>query len=31
VTGRTVLQGEAADLADDRDMQRNYLGLETPA
>jgi branched-chain amino acid transport system ATP-binding protein len=29
-TGRTVLQGRAADLADDRDVQRIYLGLETP-
>ena len=28
-TGRTVLQGEAAALADDRDVQRIYLGLET--
>ena len=28
-TGRTVLQGKAADLADDRDVQRIYLGLET--
>jgi len=30
-TGRTVLEGKAADLADDRDVQRIYLGLETPA
>src|SRR3984885_7215343 len=30
-TGRTVLQGKAADLADDRDVQRIYLGLETGA
>ncbi len=30
-TGRTVLQGNAADLADDRDVQRIYLGLETGA
>ena len=28
-TGRTVLEGKAADLADDRDVQRIYLGLET--
>jgi branched-chain amino acid transport system ATP-binding protein len=28
-TGRTVLQGKAADLADDRDVQRIYLGLDT--
>ena len=28
-TGRTVLQGPAQDLADDRDVQRIYLGLET--
>jgi branched-chain amino acid transport system ATP-binding protein len=28
-TGRTVLQGPAADLADDKDVQRIYLGLET--
>ena len=28
-TGRTVLQGRAAELADDRDVQRIYLGLET--
>jgi branched-chain amino acid transport system ATP-binding protein len=28
-TGRTVLQGKASDLADDRDVQRIYLGLET--
>ena len=28
-TGRTVLQGPAAQLADDRDVQRIYLGLET--
>jgi branched-chain amino acid transport system ATP-binding protein len=27
-TGRTVLQGPAAQLADDRDVQRIYLGLE---
>jgi branched-chain amino acid transport system ATP-binding protein len=30
-TGRTVLQGKAVDLAGDRDVQRIYLGLETPA
>jgi branched-chain amino acid transport system ATP-binding protein len=29
-TGRTVLQGRAADLAQDADVQRIYLGLETP-
>ena len=29
-TGRTVLEGPAAQLADDRDVQRIYLGLETP-
>ena len=28
-TGRTVLEGPAAQLADDRDVQRIYLGLET--
>lgn len=28
-TGRTVLQGPAAQLADDKDVQRIYLGLET--
>jgi len=28
-TGRTVLQGPAAQLAGDRDVQRIYLGLET--
>jgi branched-chain amino acid transport system ATP-binding protein len=28
-TGRTVLEGRAADLADDKDVQRIYLGLET--
>jgi branched-chain amino acid transport system ATP-binding protein len=28
-TGRTVLEGKAAELADDRDVQRIYLGLET--
>ena len=28
-TGRTVLEGSAADLADDKDVQRIYLGLET--
>ena len=28
-TGRTVLEGPAAKLADDRDVQRIYLGLET--
>ena len=28
-TGRTVLEGEAAALADDKDVQRIYLGLET--
>ncbi len=27
-TGRTVLEGPAAQLADDRDVQRIYLGLE---
>ena len=27
-TGRTVLQGKAADLADDRDVQRIYLGMD---
>jgi branched-chain amino acid transport system ATP-binding protein len=30
-TGRTVLEGPAAQLADDRDVQRIYLGLETTA
>ena len=30
-TGRTVLQGPSADLADDKDVQRIYLGLETEA
>jgi branched-chain amino acid transport system ATP-binding protein len=30
-TGRTVLEGKAAALADDRDVQRIYLGLETGA
>jgi branched-chain amino acid transport system ATP-binding protein len=30
-TGRTVLEGPAATLADDRDVQRIYLGLETGA
>jgi len=30
-TGRTVLEGSAAKLADDRDVQRIYLGLETAA
>ncbi len=30
-TGRTVLEGPAAQLADDRDVQRIYLGLETAA
>ena len=29
-TGRTVLEGPAAQLADDRDVQRIYLGLEAP-
>ncbi|OIQ73574.1 high-affinity branched-chain amino acid transport ATP-binding protein LivF [mine drainage metagenome] len=28
-TGRTVLEGPAARLADDKDVQRIYLGLET--
>jgi branched-chain amino acid transport system ATP-binding protein len=28
-TGNTVLEGSAAQLADDRDVQRIYLGLET--
>lgn len=28
-TGNTVLEGPAAQLADDRDVQRIYLGLET--
>lgn len=28
-TGRTVLEGSAAQLADDKDVQRIYLGLET--
>ena len=28
-TGRTVLEGKATDLADDKDVQRIYLGLET--
>ncbi|OJW28912.1 MAG: ABC transporter ATP-binding protein [Rhodospirillales bacterium 69-11] len=28
-TGRTVLEGKASDLADDADVQRIYLGLET--
>jgi branched-chain amino acid transport system ATP-binding protein len=28
-TGRTVLEGPAAQLADDKDVQRIYLGLET--
>jgi branched-chain amino acid transport system ATP-binding protein len=28
-TGRTVLEGKASDLADDTDVQRIYLGLET--
>ena len=28
-TGRSVLEGPAAQLADDRDVQRIYLGLET--
>lgn len=28
-TGKTVLQGPASALADDRDVQRIYLGLET--
>ena len=30
-TGRTVLQGPASELAQDADVQRIYLGLETPA
>ena len=30
-TGRTVLEGPAAQLADDKDVQRIYLGLETEA
>jgi branched-chain amino acid transport system ATP-binding protein len=30
-TGRTVLEGSAAQLADDKDVQRIYLGLETEA
>ena len=30
-TGRTVLEGEAAKLADDPHVQRIYLGLETGA
>ncbi len=30
-TGRTVLDGPAAQLADDKDVQRIYLGLETGA
>jgi branched-chain amino acid transport system ATP-binding protein len=30
-TGRTVLNGPAASLADDKDVQRIYLGLETGA
>ncbi len=30
-TGRTVLQGPAAELAQDADVQRIYLGLETPS
>jgi branched-chain amino acid transport system ATP-binding protein len=30
-TGKTVLEGRAADLADDADVQRIYLGLETAA
>jgi len=30
-TGRTVLQGLASELAQDADVQRIYLGLETPA
>jgi branched-chain amino acid transport system ATP-binding protein len=29
-TGRTVLQGPASELAQDADVQRIYLGLETP-
>lgn len=28
-TGRTVLEGSSEKLADDRDVQRIYLGLET--
>ena len=28
-TGNTVLEGSAVDLADDKDVQRIYLGLET--
>ena len=28
-TGRTVLEGSASQLADDKDVQRIYLGLET--
>jgi branched-chain amino acid transport system ATP-binding protein len=28
-TGRTVLEGRSSDLADDKDVQRIYLGLET--
>jgi branched-chain amino acid transport system ATP-binding protein len=30
-TGRTVLEGPAAQLADDRDVQRIYLGLDAGA
>jgi branched-chain amino acid transport system ATP-binding protein len=30
-TGRTMLEGPAAQLADDKDVQRIYLGLETEA
>jgi branched-chain amino acid transport system ATP-binding protein len=30
-TGRTVLEGPATQLADDKDVQRIYLGLETEA
>ncbi len=30
-TGRTVLEGPAAQLADDKDVQRIYLGLDTEA
>jgi branched-chain amino acid transport system ATP-binding protein len=28
-TGRTVLEGPSSELADDKDVQRIYLGLET--
>jgi branched-chain amino acid transport system ATP-binding protein len=28
-TGRTVLEGRSSDLADDKEVQRIYLGLET--